>query len=110
IANLSDIPKNFLRVELPHLDDKITEFRGPAPTTLTRNLNAVEFSSPHLTIRRVLCVDTTPCAVPPQSMPSVVITLSPTTILHNGHPTKIPLGFAVAIAPNQPFEITPATP
>ena len=108
IDNLSDLPSDFLRVELPHLDDKITEFRGLAPTTLTHNINATEFSSPHLTIRRVLCVETTPCAVPPTSAPSVLVAFSNTSLTQNGHTTKIGPGTVISIAPQQSFQISPA--
>jgi hypothetical protein len=111
IENLSDLPSDFLRVELPHIDVGNTpDFRGPAPTDLTHNLNSTEFSSAGLSVRRVLCTVPTPCAVPPTAAPSVVVALSGTSILQNGHPTKISLGTVVAIATNQPFEIAPATP
>jgi hypothetical protein len=109
IDNLSDLPSDFLRVELPHLDDKITEFRGPAPTDLTHNLDATEFTSPNLSIRRVLCVDQTPCTVPPQSTPSVLVAFSDTSLIQNGHTTKITLGTVVSMAPQQAFQISPAT-
>ncbi|NYF89145.1 hypothetical protein RBB79_06310 [Tunturiibacter empetritectus] len=111
IENLSDLPSDFLRVELPHLDlGNTPDFRGPAPTDLTHNISSTEFSSAGLSVRRVVCATSAPCAVPPSPDRSLVVTLSPTTILHNSHPTKISLGTVVAIAPNQPFEIAPATP
>jgi hypothetical protein len=109
IDNLSDLPSDFLRVELPHLEDKITEFRGPAPTNLTTNIDATEFSSPHLSILRVLCVDHAPCTVPPQSSPSVLVAFSDTSLIQSGHTTKIELGTVVSIAPQQSFQISPAT-
>ncbi|MBB5344202.1 hypothetical protein [Tunturibacter empetritectus] len=111
IENLSDLPSDFLRVELPHLDlGNTPDFRGPAPTDLTHNLNSTEFSSPGLSVLRVLCASSSPCNVPPSSTQSVVVALSDTTILHNGQPTKISLGTVVAIAPSQPFQIAPTTP
>jgi hypothetical protein len=109
IENLSDLPSDFLRVELTHLDDKITEFRGPAPTTLTHNIDATEFSSPHISIRRVLCVDTNPCTVPPTTAPSVLVAFSNTSLIQNGHTTKIGPDTVISIAANQPFQISPAT-
>jgi hypothetical protein len=109
IENLSDLPSDFLRVELPHLDGKVTEFRGPAPTDLTHNIDATEFSSPHLSIRRVLCVDTTSCAVPPTSAPSILVAFSNTSLIQNGHTTKIGPDTVVSIAPQQSFQISAAT-
>ncbi|MBB5316327.1 hypothetical protein [Tunturibacter empetritectus] len=111
IENLSDLPSDFLRVELPHLNlGNTPDFRDPAPTDLTHNLTSTEFSVPGLSVLRVLCATPTPCPVPPSSAPSVVVALSGTSILHNGQPTKIGPGTVVAIAPNQPFQIAPATP
>jgi len=107
IENLSDLPSDFLRVELPHLDDKITEFRGPAPTDLTHNIDATEFSSPHLTIRRAVCVDTTPCAVPPTSAPAILVSFSNTSLIQNGHTTKIGPGTVISVAADQSFQISP---
>jgi hypothetical protein len=109
IENLSDLPSDFLRVELPHLDDRITEFRGPAPTDLTHNIDATEFSSPHLTIRRVLCVEAAPCALPPTSAPSVLVSFSNTSLIQNGHTTNIGSDTVVSIAPEQSFQIAPIT-
>jgi hypothetical protein len=109
IDNPSDLPSDFLRVELPHLDDKIVEVRGPAPTDLTHNLDSADFSSPHLSIRRVLCVGQAPCNVAPQSAPSVLVAFSDTSLIQNGHTTKIELGRVVSIAPQQAFQVSPAT-
>jgi hypothetical protein len=110
IENLSDLPSDFLRVELPHLDlGNTPDFRGPVPTDLTHNLNSTEFSSAGLSVLRVVCTTPTPCTVPATPAPSVLVALSATTVLHNGQPTKISLGTVVAIAPNQSFEIAPAT-
>jgi hypothetical protein len=109
IENLSNLPSDFLRVELPHLDDKITEFRGPAPTTLTHNIDATEFSSPHLSIRRVLCVGTTPCTVPSPSIPTVLVAFSNTSLIQNGHTTTIGPGTVIPIAPQQSLQISPTT-
>ena len=109
IENLSDLPSDFLRVELPHLDGKITEFRGPAPTTLTHNIDATEFSSPHLTVRRILCVESTPCPVPPASAPAVLVVFSNTSLIQGGNATTIAPASVVSIAAGQPFQISPAT-
>ena len=108
IENLSDLPSDFLRVELPHLDDKITEFRGPAPTDLTHNIDATEFSSPHLTVRRVLCVEAAPCTVPPTSAPAVLVAFSNTSLIQGGNATTIAPASVVSIAAGQPFQISSA--
>jgi hypothetical protein len=109
IDNRSDLPSDFLRVELPHLNDKIIEFRGPAPIDLTKNMDATEFSSPNLSIFRVLCVDHAPCTVQPQSSPSVLVAFSDTSLIRSGHTTKIGLGTVVSISPGQSLQISPAT-
>jgi len=110
IENLSDLPSLFLRVELPNLDlGETPDFRGPAPTDLTHNLNAVEFSSPHLSIRRVLCGPPAPCAVSPSADPSVMVVLSNTALTHSGQTTNVGIGSVLPVAPNQPFQISPIT-
>jgi hypothetical protein len=111
IENLSDLPSDFLRVELPglHLGDSDLEFRGPAPLSLDHNLDATEFSSPHVSVVRILCIAPKPCAIPPSSAPSVVVALSPSTIGNNGHATKLELGSVMTIPLNQPLQIAPTT-
>jgi hypothetical protein len=112
IENLSDLPSDFLRVELlgSRLADKALafpnpDFRGPAPADLTRNLTATEFSSPKLTITRILCIDPTPCNPPATSAPSVLIAFSKTTVNVAGKPTPLETNNTLAIPANQPFAI-----
>jgi hypothetical protein len=111
IENLSDLPSDFLRVELPglHLGDSDLEFRGPAPLSLDHNLDATEFSSPHVSVVRILCIAPKPCAIPPSSTPSVVVALSPSIVSNNGHATKLELGSVMAVPLNQPLQIAPTT-
>jgi hypothetical protein len=111
IDNPSDLPSLFLRVELPNLNlpDNTPDFRGPAPSDLTHNINAVEFSSPHVTVLRVLCVNSAPCNVPPTPAPSVLVAFSSTSLTHDGQTTKIGVGTVLPIAPNQSFQISPLT-
>jgi hypothetical protein len=110
VENLSDLPSDFLRVELlgARLGDKALEFRGPAPANLTHNLTATEFSSPKLTITRILCVDLTPCKAPPATAPSVLVAFSNTTITTAGKPTSLKADNVFAIPANQPFQVAPA--
>jgi hypothetical protein len=65
VENLSALPSDFLRVELPgfHVEDPNLEFRGKAPEDLLHDSSAVEFAMPGLAITRVVCVDATPCEV-----------------------------------------------
>ena len=112
IENLSDLPSDFLRVELlgSRPGDKALafpspDFRGPAPTDLTHNLTTTEFSSPKLTITRILCIDPTPCKTPPASASSVIVAFSNTTLTIAGKPTPLDANNALAIPANQPFAI-----
>ncbi|WP_158941872.1 hypothetical protein, partial [Granulicella sp. S190] len=109
IENLSDLPSDFLRVELPtiHLGDADLEFRGPAPASLAQNLDAAEFSSPHVAVTRIVCVQTTPCAIPPSTAPSVLIGLADSTITTNNKTTTLGLGSVMAVQPNQSLQVTP---
>ena len=112
IENLSNLPSDFLRVELPNLKlgDKSEEFRGPAPTDLTQNIDSTEFSSPHVTVRRVLCVTVVPCIVPLTTAPAILVAFSDTLLTHNGQTTKIGLGSVLPVAPQQTFQIAPSNP
>ncbi len=112
IENLSDLPSDFLRVELlrARLGDKALEFRGPAPTDLTHNLTATEFSSPKLTITRRICTRPVSCTVPPTAAPSVLVAFSNTNITFAGKPTQLEADEVLAIPPNRPLRIFPAGP
>ncbi len=112
IENPGDLPSDFLRVELPEArpSDKIVEFRGPAPTDLTHNITATEFSSPKLTITRILCISPTPCKAPPTSAPSVIVAFSDTIVTLAGKPTQLEAGKVLAVPPNQPLQISPTGP
>jgi hypothetical protein len=112
IENPGDLPSDFLRVELlgARLGDQALEFRGPAPTDLTHNITAIEFSSPKLTITRILCTDPMPCKAPPTAAPSVIAAFSNTTVTLAGKPTLLEANNVLSIAPNQPFQISPVGP
>jgi hypothetical protein len=117
IENPGDLPSDFLRVELleVRLGDKALafpspDFRGPAPTDTTHNLTATEFSSPNLTITRIICIDPTPCKASPTAAPSVIVAFSNTTLTLGGKPTQLEADKVLAIPPNQPVQISPAGP
>jgi quercetin dioxygenase-like cupin family protein len=111
IENLSDLPSDFLRVELlrVRLGDKTLEFRGPAPADLTHNLTATEFSSPNLSVARTICVDQQSCTIAPSSRPSVIIGISESTVTTNGKKITLAQGEVVAIDPNQSIQISAFT-
>jgi hypothetical protein len=109
IENLGDLESDFLRVELLNLrlGDDTLESRGRAPSDLTHNLSATEFTSPRLSILRVVCVDKTPCAIPATPGPSVIVALSNSTLAANGKSSTLELGSVTAIAPQQSLLISP---
>jgi hypothetical protein len=86
VENLSDLPSDFLRVELPgfQLGETDLEFRGKAPDDLTHDLSATEFAIPRLSITRTICVDATPCAIRAASAPSVVVAFSDVVLREDG--------------------------
>jgi hypothetical protein len=109
VENLGDLESIFLRVELLNLrpEEKIVELRGKAPTDLTHNLSATEFSSPALSITRTICIDPTPCAVAPSPMSSVIVAISASTVTTNGHQTTLRPGDVIPVAPQQSLQISP---
>ena len=78
VKNLSALPSDFLRVELPgfRVEDPNLEFRGKAPKDLLHDTSAVEFKMPGLTITRVVCVDATPCEVQRPPTHAIVVAFS----------------------------------
>jgi hypothetical protein len=103
IENLGDLESDFLRVELLglRLGDDTLEFRGKAPSDLSHNLSAIEFSSPRLSVIRTLCADKSPCSVPASQRASVIVALASSTIVSNGKKTALDLGSVMAVAPGQ---------
>jgi quercetin dioxygenase-like cupin family protein len=102
VENLSDLPSEFLRVELPGfaLGDKELEFRGKAPDDLSHDLSAVEFATGGLTVSRTICVDAAPCEVERPTAQSVVIAFSDVLLNEGGAAgkrTELKLGDALAV-------------
>ena len=101
VENLSDIPSDFLRVELPGLvlGDNL-EFRGKAPDDLSHDLSAVEFETQGLTVSRTVCVDVAPCEVRRSSAQSVVIAFSDVFLNESsarGKRTELKFGEVLAV-------------
>jgi hypothetical protein len=88
VENLSDLPSDFLRVELVGFQPGKSNigFRGKAPEDLSHDVSATEFSAAGLTITRTVCVDATPCAVRSAPGKSVVVAFSG-GVLHEGDAT-----------------------
>ena len=112
IENLGDLESDFLRVELRdlRLGDKTLESRNAAPTSLAHNLDATEFSSPQLSVVRILCAENAPCTVPAQDANSVIVALSncKVTGTSQGKPTSLALGAVMAVRPKDSLQVSPA--
>jgi quercetin dioxygenase-like cupin family protein len=112
VENLSDLPSDFLRVEVPGLvlaDD--LEFRGKAPDDLSRDLSAVEFETPGLKVSRTVCVDAAPCAVQLPLAQSVVIAFSDVFVNEGvaaGKRTELKLGDVLAVPAGVSLSVTAA--
>jgi hypothetical protein len=102
VENLSALPSDFLRVELPgfHVDDPKLEFRGKAPEGLAHDSSAVEFGIPGLTITRAVCVDATPCEVKRPPTDAIVVALSDVVLSGAGEKrAALKPGDVVAVQP-----------
>jgi hypothetical protein len=109
IENLGDLESNFLRVELLNmrLGDDTLEFRGKAPADLSHNLAATEFSSPKVSVARVICIDPKPCAIAPSPGQSLIVAIDSSIVTTGGHQTTLQPGSVIAIAPQQSAQIAP---
>jgi len=99
VENLSDLPSDYLRVELPgfRVDDAALEFRGKAPEDLSHDISTTEFEIPRLTIRRIVCVDVTPCEVQRPSTRAVVVAFSDVVLSDEEKRTQLELGDVMAV-------------
>jgi hypothetical protein len=81
IENLSELPSDYLRVELPgfRMADNL-EFRGKVPADLSHDMSIKEFEIPRLTITRTVCVEATPCEVKRPATQAVVVAFSDVTL------------------------------
>jgi hypothetical protein len=103
VENLSALPSDFLRVELPgfRVEDPNLEFRGKAPKDFLHDTSAVEFKVHGLTITRVVCVDATPCEVQRPPDHAIVVAFSDVVLNENSGAgekrTDLKLGDVMAV-------------
>ncbi|HEY4010052.1 MAG TPA: hypothetical protein VGM11_07855 [Acidobacteriaceae bacterium] len=66
VENLSDLPSDYLRIELKKLPvgSIAREFRGPAPKPPLVPGTSVAYASPQLRIERIICPSTGDCPLP----------------------------------------------
>jgi hypothetical protein len=75
ITNLSDLPSDFLRVELKSIPPNAIKkvFRGDAPTPPYHSTSETLYTSPALRIDRILCVADEKCTGETDKAPSVAV-------------------------------------
>lgn len=110
VENLSDLPSDYLRVELPgfRVDDPELEFRGKAPEDQSHDISATEFEIPRLTIRRIVCVDATPCEVQRRSARAVLVAFSDVVVSGGGRRTQLKLGDVMAVPAKEKLSLSAA--
>ena len=110
VENLSELPSDYLRVELSgfRVSDPELEFRGKAPADLSQDISTTEFEIPGLTIRRIVCVDATPCEVQRPSTPAVVVAFSDVVVSDGGRRTPLKLGDVMAVQANEKLSLSVA--
>ena len=79
VENLSDLPSDYLRIELKQipLHGTLSPKRGEAPTSLDRSESTPVFNDPELAIDRIICLSGTTCPLTPSTSPSLLVSLSP---------------------------------
>ena len=77
VDNVSDTSSDFLRVELKKvpLRSGLKEFRGEAPKGEVRAMDAIEFTSPQVSMERIVCVGSGACEAKGAAVPSLLIAL-----------------------------------
>jgi hypothetical protein len=82
VENQGDIPSDFLRVELKQVAIRhfTEEHRGPAPTDLSRDSDAVEYSNSDLGVERIICAAGSTCPVKSVNYPSALILFTDTQV------------------------------
>jgi hypothetical protein len=78
ITNLSDLPSDFLRVELKTIPPTAIKqaFRGPSPNPATPGTHT-DYESNALRVDRIVCPPTTPCDAAPAAARSLLIAITP---------------------------------
>ena len=82
VENLSDLPSDYLRIELKQipLHGTLSPKRGDAPLNLDKTRIEVVFHDPQMMIERVICTASGPCAVPAAKSPSLLVAFSASTL------------------------------
>jgi hypothetical protein len=108
VENLSDLPSDYLRVELPgfRVDDPELEFRGTAPAEVSHDISTTEFEIPHLSIRRIVCVDKTPCEVQRRITSAVVIAFSDVFVSDGEKRTELKLGDVMVVQAHEKLSLS----
>jgi hypothetical protein len=78
VENLSDLPSDYLRIELKQipLHGTLSPKRGEAPLDLEKTRIEAVFQDPQMIIERVICTASAPCAVPAAKSPSLLVAFS----------------------------------
>lgn len=79
VENLSDLPSDYLRIELKQipLHGTLSPKRGEAPASLDLSGTTSVFSDPELAIARVVCLPGATCQLASSASPSLLVSLSP---------------------------------
>jgi len=77
VQNTSDLPSDFLRIELKHVPIKSlpAEFRGQAPKEPYHSATETLYDNPALRIERILCVAVEKCVGEGEASPSVLVVI-----------------------------------
>ena len=101
ITNLSDIPSDFLRVELKSipLTDLKKDFRGHVPSPLLPGTRT-EFEDPVLRIDRIDCPSDTACSATPTAARSLLVAITPQQIQTTAGKRSLGVGDVVWLSAN----------
>jgi len=82
VENLSDLPSDYLRIELKRipLHGTMSPFRAEAPASLDKTRIETVFHDPQLTIERIVCTAAAACSVPAIKQPSLLVAFSASSL------------------------------
>jgi hypothetical protein len=114
ITNLSELPSDFLRVELKTIPPTAIKdvFRGPAPNPPTSGTHT-DYQSPTLRIDRIVCPPTTPCDASPSAARSLLVAITPfdlqtlQILLTPTGKQHLSVGDVTWLPTTQPLQLTP---